>query len=206
MRVAVLMLLGALLVQKAVAAPQVDGVVVEARQGWIACSFHVTELLDERTTSTVASGLSGTCLFRLAIVGADDRVLGQRAWQWRISRDLWEDRYTVEGGDDARTFASLAQADSFCAQVQRMPVISRARLKPADVYRVAVSVVVQPLGAEDQDRLSQYVSRKGGDDREEVDLDLGAFLGGLFGKGSTGRERVSYVGSMFRPAELEERP
>lgn len=204
--VVVVLMLGALLAPEVVAAARVDGLAVGAQQGWITCSFHVTDLLDERTTSTVASGLSGTCVFRVAIVGADDHVVGQRAWQWRISRDLWEDRYVVSGGDEVRTFASLAQADSFCARVPPLPVVPRGRLRPDAAYRVAVSVVVQPLAAEDQDRLSQYVSRKGGGDREEVDLDLGAFFGGLFGKGTTGRERVSFVGSAFRPADLEERP
>ncbi len=207
MRVTVVMLVLLFASATAHAAARVENVVVETGGGWVACSFRVADLLDERTASTIASGLSGTCIYRLAIVDADDRVLGQMAWQWQLGRDLWEDRYVVRGADGAHSFASLAQADSFCARAARVPVVSRERLRPDRWYRVAVSVEVQPLGAADQDRLSQYVNRKGGSgDREEVDLDLGAFFGGLFGRGGSARERVSYVGPAFRVGDLKERP
>lgn len=191
----------------ALASARVENVVVELDDGWVACSLQVAGLLDERTASTIDSGLSGTCVFRLAIVDASDRVLGQRVWQWQLSRDLWEDRYLVRGDGGTHTFRSLAQADSFCSRAARVPLVARDGLQADRLYRLAVSVEVQPLGAEDQDRLSQYVSRKGGSgDREEVDLDLGAFFGGLFGRGGSGRERVSHVGAPFRVGDLKERP
>ena len=143
------------------AAARVENVVVEADGGWVACSFHVAGLLDERTASTIASGLSGTCVFRLALVDGDDRVLGQRAWQWQLGRDLWEDRYVVRGADGAHSFASLAQADSFCARATRVPLVSRDRLLAERPYRVAVSVEVQPLGAADVLRRSGQARREG---------------------------------------------
>jgi hypothetical protein len=204
MRAAALLLVIGLSTQTAHAAGRVESIVVEVDGAWVACSLHVAGLLDERTTSTIASGLSGTCRFRLAIVGEDDRIVGQRAWQWRLSRDLWEDRYVVQGDDGTHHFATLAQADTFCARIVRMPVVRRDQLQVGRAYRVAVAVEVQPLAAEDQDRLSQYVSRKGGSgDREEVDVDLGQFFGGLFGRGGSGRERVSSMGPAFRVGDLE---
>jgi hypothetical protein len=207
MRLTVVMLVLLFAATTTYAAARVENVAVQTEGDWVACSFHVADLLDDRTASTIASGLSGTCLFRLAIVDAGDRVVGQRLWQWQLSRDLWEDRYVVSGADGAHTFVSLAQADSFCARAERVRLMPRERLRPDRSYRVAVSVEVQPLGAEDQDRLSQYVNRKGGNgDREEVDLDLRAFFGGLFGRGGSGRERISYVGPEFRAVDLKERP
>ena len=81
-----------------------------------------------------------------------------------------------------------------------------SRLESDVEYHLSVVVEVLPLAVEDQDRLSRYISRRGGGTREELDLDLGSIFGRLFKGGRSGRTSISHRGPTFRPQNLEVRP
>jgi hypothetical protein len=202
--------LSLLLAATAVTAAENDASVVaaevHARGDWLHASVAFADLLDLRTASTIDSGLSGVCAYEISVLGPGDAALGRRTWTLRLDHDLWEDLYTVTGPDSAIVVSGLAAMDSVCSRIDSVPLLPLSRLEPGVEYRLAVVVEVLPLGTEDQDRLSQYISRRGGGTREELDLDLGSLFGRLFKGGRAGRTSVSHRGPTFRSATLEVRP
>jgi hypothetical protein len=179
---------------------------VHAHDGWLGASVQFRDLLDLRTASTIDSGLSGVCAYEVSVLGPDQTVLGRRTWTLRLEHDLWEDRYQVVGPDGTVAVPGIAAMDSVCSRVDVPRLLPLERLDPAQEYLLTVVVEVLPLATEDQDRLSRYISRRGGGTREELDLDLSTLFGRLFKGGRAGRTTLSHRGPTFRPQLLEVRP
>lgn len=179
---------------------------VHARDQWLHVSVQFADLLDLRTASTIDSGLSGVCAYEVSVLGPGDAAIGRRTWTLRLDHDLWEDRYVISGPDGEITVSGLAAMDSVCSRIDDLRVLPLVRLEPEVEYRLSVVVEVLPLATEDQDRLSRYISRRGGGAREELDLDLGSLFGRLFQGGRSGRTSISYRGPAFRGRSLEVRP
>ena len=134
-------------------------------------------------------------------------VVQERLLEWSLRFDLWEGRYLLEGPDGPRSLPSLAAADSVWSRLAGEPVCPLERLQSSVEYRLTVRIAVRPLAAADRERLSRYVSRhSGGGSGEQVNLDLGAVLAGVFGRRQQGERTVEYIGTWFRAGELEERP
>ncbi len=179
---------------------------VHARDAWLHASVQFADLLDLRTASTIDSGLSGVCAFEVSVLGPGDTALGRRTWTLRLEHDLWEDRYVIVGPDGETEVSGLAAMDSVVSRIDGVRLLPMSRLEPDVEYHLTVVVEVLPLAVEDQDRLSRYISRRGGGTREELDLDLGSIFGRLFQGGRSGRTSISHHGPTFRPRTLEVRP
>jgi hypothetical protein len=176
---------------------------LRAANGWLYADIQLRDVLDMRTASTIDSGLSGVCAYEVTLLGPGDAALGRRTWTLRLEHDLWEDRYLVRSDEGTHDLPSLAAMDSLCSQIQDLRLLPLERLEPDTEYRLSLVMEVLPLAAEDQDRLSHYISRRGSDNREELDLDLGSLFGRLFTGGRAGRTSLAYEGPPFRPRSLE---
>ncbi len=204
--IAVLLTLMAMAVRAEGPAASVVSAEVHVRDDWLHASVQFRNLLDLRTASTIDSGLSGVCAYEISVLGPGDAALGRRTWTLRLEHDLWEDRYVISGPDGDMDVAGLAAMDSVCSRIDAVRLVPLSRLEPDGVYSLTVVVEVLPLAMEDQDRLSQYISRRGGGTREELDLDLGSLFGRIFKGGRSGRTTISHRGPTFRPQALEVRP
>lgn len=176
------------------------------QDGWVRLDLHARDLLDARTTSTVESGLPGTCVYDLRIEDRGGVVVAERLLQMSLRFDLWEGHYLLEGADGARSLPSLAAADSAWSRLAGEPVGRLDRLGPAIEYRLVARIVVRPLAPGDRERLSRYLSQHSGGGLEQVNLDLGAILSGIFGRRAPGERIVESSSGWFRPGDLEERP
>jgi hypothetical protein len=179
---------------------------VHARDQWLCASLRFEALIDLRTASTIDSGLSGVCAYELSVLGPEDRAVARRTWTLSLQHDLWEDRYVIVGPEGETEVPGIAAMDSVCSHLESVPLTPLERLEPDARYELRVVVEVLPLASEDQDRLSRYISRRGGGAREELDLDLGSLFGRLFEGGRSGRTTVSHRGPAFLPRSLEVRP
>jgi hypothetical protein len=188
------------------ATPSVVSASVHVRGDWLHADVRLRDLIDDRTASTIDSGLSGVCAYEVAVLGPNDEVVGRRVWTLRLEHDLWEDRYLVASADRELALPSLAAMDSVCSHVHDLRLAPLARFEPGEEYRLVVAVEVLPLGAEAQDRLSRYISRRGDTSRRDVDLDLGSLFGRLFTGRDAGRASLSHRGPAFRADTLERRP
>ncbi len=174
--------------------------------GWLRLDLRARNLLDDRTVSTIESGLPGTCVFHLRVENRDGEVVVERLVELSLRFDLWENHYVLDGEGESLTLPSLAAADSAWSTLHGQRLCALDRLAPQDEYRVLVRTAVQPLAPEDRERLSHYVSRNSGGGGEEVALDLGALISGIFGRHGSGERIVEYAGRYFRRDDLEVRP
>ena len=206
----IILVLTALVAATAALAQDGSAAVVDAsvhgRDGWLHADVRLRDVLDARTASTVDSGLSGVCAYEVRVIDPDGREVAWQAWALHLEHDLWEDRYLVRGREGEWTLPSLAAMDSLCSTIEDLRLVPLSRLDIDVEYRLTVKVEVQPLAAEDRDRLSRYVSRRDNRNREELDFDLGNLFGSLFTGGGGRRTSLAYTGSAFRPRALEHRP
>ena len=185
--------------------PRVLGAELAVRDGWLVAEIRLSGLIDQRTASTIDSGLPGICAYEVTLRGPGDQVRERVTWTLRLEHDIWEDRYLVRGPEGARQVASIAAMDSAAAHVAGLRLLPVAELQADREYRLQLSVEVLPLGAEAEDRLTRYLSRRGGGSREELDVDLGSLFSRVFGGGGGGggRTSISWTGPRFRPAGLD---
>ncbi|MEZ4388592.1 MAG: hypothetical protein R3D98_13675 [Candidatus Krumholzibacteriia bacterium] len=187
-------------------AAAVTGTAVYSRDDWLYADLALRDVIDSRTRSTIDSGLSGVCAYEVTLLDSGSQVVVRRRWALHLEHDLWDDQYLVRGPEGEHLLASLAAMDSLCSSIDGLRLTPLGRLDLDGVYRLQVTVEVQPLAAEDQDRLARYVSRRGDRNREELDLDLGSLFGRLFTGGRGGTTAVDFTGPDFRPRALEHRP
>ncbi len=185
--------------------PRVLGAELAVRDGWLVADIRLSGLIDQRTASTIDSGLPGICGYEVTLHGPGDQVRERLTWTLRLEHDIWEDRYLVRGPDGAREVASIAAMDSAAAHIADLQLIPVAELGPDRQYHLQLSVEVLPLGAEAEDRLTHYLSRRGGGSREEMDVDLGSLFSRVFGGGGGGggRTSIAWTGPGFRPGTLD---
>ncbi len=187
-------------------AGEVTGADVYRQGDRLLVDVMAADLLDERTTMTVDSGLPGTCVYHLRIEDRQHRAVVDQWVEMSLRLDLWEGVYLLEGTGAPRSFPTLAAADSAWSRIRGHGLVAIDRLQAGAEYRLKIGLAVQPLAPEDRERLSRYVSRNSGGAGEEVALDVGKVFSRLF-RGSGGDASVeSHVGEFFRLEDLEVRP
>jgi Domain of unknown function (DUF4390) len=186
------------------------GQVAEARiyldDGWVRLDLSARDLLDERTTLTIDSGLPGTCVYRLRIENRQHETVVEHYLEQTLRLDLWENIYFLQYRGAERSFESLADADDAWSHLQRYPLIRESGLRPEQSYRLIIQVAVRPLAAEDRERMSRYVQRHSGSGSEELSLDLGALLAGMFGHKGGDEKVARHEGLWFGITDLEVQP
>ncbi len=175
-------------------------------QGRLFVEVQASDLLDERTASTIDSGLPGTCVYHIRVEDTNQMLVAERFLDLSLRLDLWENIYLLDGPMGQTSFNSLAAADSAWSHLPGVDLCTIERLVPSQLYQVQVQIAVHPLAPEDRARLSRYVSSNSGHNREELALDLGALFGRLLGKGSSDKAQTRAVSPIFQREDLEEQP
>ncbi len=174
--------------------------------GTLHAEVRSRDLLDERTRSTIESGLPGTCLYFFRVEDRAGRAVAEVYVERTLRFDLWENRFLLEGGDQPLSLTSAAEADSAFSHLADRVLGPLHRLPPGKEYRVVVQIAVRPLAPEDRRRLSRYVSRTSGGGGEEVALDLSVVFGRILGEKSKSRPSIQHTGPYFRVDDLSEGP
>ena len=167
-------------------------------EGWLVVDLQLGDLLDDRTRSTVESGLPGSCLIEVELrdAGADYSVT--RRLERSLEVDLWEDVVRMIENGRELVFASIAEADSAWSRWSSLRVAQWATLSADREYHLRVAVHVQPLGAEERERVSRWVSAGDRGDRRDVSIDMGGLVRRFFGSGDDGGEVEVWRGPAFR--------
>jgi len=150
---------------------------------WLVVDLQLAELLDARTLSTVESGLPGSCLLEVELREQNADAIVIRRLERSLELDLWED--VVRLIEDGREFVfnSIAEADSAWSAWPSVRLAQWASLAQDRTYQLRVAVHVQPLGSEERERVSRWVSESERNDRRDFSIDMGGLVRRFFGSG-----------------------
>jgi len=186
-------------------ATEIISVQPERRDGWLRLAVHARDLLDDRTRSTVESGLPGTCVYRIVLVNDQGAISAQRLLSFALRFDVWEELYRLDGPGGEQVFSSLADADSAWANLENIAIARLNTLRETSQYRLQVFVAVRPIAPEDRLRVAEFVNQSSAGQSEEMHIDIGALVSRLVG-GRRPDAGESFETGPFRPAELTEDP
>lgn len=188
------------------AAGSVEEVYIYKQTGSLRVEMHAGDLLDERTASTIDSGLPGTCVYYLRLEDQNESLVAEQFLEFSLQLNLWENLYFLSAPTGQLVYETLAAADSAWSHLYAVDVCPLARLERERAYRVQVQIAVQPLAPEVRERLSKYVSSNSSRSREELAVDLSALLGRLLGGSGSAGDQARFTSDLFHIGDLEERP
>jgi hypothetical protein len=174
---------------------------------WLCAEVRARNLLDAHTRSTIESGLPGTCVYRISLHEQDGPRIAERVLALILRFDVWNERYELQIlGSEApkeeplmQRFTSLAAADSAWSHVAAARVVRRDRLRPERRYQLRIEALVQPLAAEDRERLSRYVREQSAGTHNDFLIDVGALLW-RFRPGEPGKSQAAqFATGWFQP-------
>jgi hypothetical protein len=164
------------------------------------------DLLDERTTLTIESGLPGTCVYRLRLEDRSGGLVAERWVERSLRFDLWENRYVLESEEGTLALPTLAAADSAISRLVNCDLCPLSQLRSTEEYRVILQIAVRPLGTERKKRLSRYVNRASAGGDGAIALDLNALFGHVMAETESSRPVIGRVSPFFRAGDLEVTP
>ncbi|RKZ13338.1 hypothetical protein DRQ53_13495 [bacterium] len=169
------------------------------REGdWLVVDLQLADLLDERTRSTVESGLPGSCLLEIELRDERGKYSTTRRLERSLEVDLWEDVVRMIESSHELVFRSLAEADSAWSNWSSLRLAQWSSLPQGRTYHLRIGVHVQPLGAEERERVSRWVSAGDRGDRRDVSIDVGGLMRRFFGSGGDIGEVQVWSGPKFQ--------
>lgn len=179
---------------------------VRQESGWLVADLQLADLLDERTLSTVESGLPGSCLLEVELRDDESDFRVVRRLERTLEVDLWEDVVRMIEAGRELAFASIAEADSAWSNWSSVRIAQWSTLPGDRTWHLRVAVHVQPLGAEERERVSKWVSAGDRGDRRDVSIDMGGLVRRFFGSGEDLGQVEVWRGPTFRLEAIGEGP
>ena len=164
---------------------------------WLVVDLRLADLLDPRTRSTVESGLPGSCLLEIELRDEDAEFAMTRRLERSLEVDLWEDVVRLIEDGRELVFRSLAEADSAWSTWSSLRMARWSTLPQDRHYHLQISVHVEPLGAEERERVSRWVSRSEHNDRRDYSIDMGGLVRRFFGSAEEDRDVNLWRGPPF---------
>jgi hypothetical protein len=111
----------------------------------------------------------------------------------------------IEAGR-AFAFPSIAEADSAWSNWSSVRIARWSTLPDGREWHLRVAVHVQPLGAEERERVSKWVSAGDRGDRRDVSIDMGGLVRRFFGSGEDLGQVEVWQGPAFRLESVGREP
>ena len=168
--------------------------------------MRAQDLLDERTTLTVESGLFGVCVYWLRLEDRSGGLVAERWVERSLWFDMWENLYVLASEEGTLGLPTLAAADSAISRLVNYDLCPLSQLQSTEEYRLTLQVAAGPLGTERKKRLSRYVNRASAGGDGAISLDLDALFGHVMGETESPRPVIGRVSEFFRAGDLRETP
>ncbi len=168
--------------------------VMPGREGnLVVCHLKTTGLPAAKQLQSMRSGLISSVELDLALLDEKDRLLGGNTMTLRLAFDLWEEVFSVREDGRERRFNTLADLESYLAELNNLPVTPTANLDQDQQYRLRVGMVINSIAPEEQKRVEGVIAgdnrpRREGQDQQEASVSLGRLIR-MFYKGGNDERR-----------------
>ncbi len=173
----------------------------------VVCRLHTLGLPGEKQLQSMRSGLVSALELNLVLVDENDQLLGGHSMSLRMGFDLWEEVFSVRSDGRERRFQSLADLQSYLADLGNLPVVPFHLLGPDGHYRLKVGLVVHAIAPDEQKRVEDVIvgeqgRRREGQDQQEASVSLGRLIRLFYKGGREGRDGQQLMSAWFTRKEL----
>jgi hypothetical protein len=172
----------------------------------VRAEVRARDLLDERTTQTIKSGLPGTCVYLLRLEDRSGHLVTERFVQRSLRFEVWDKRYVLESEEETLALPTLAAADSAFSRLSGCELCPLSLLRSTEEYQLILRIAVRPLAPEARENLSGYVSQNSADESAGLALDLSARFGRAMEEKGSSRQVIGHASPFFRAGDLREAP
>jgi hypothetical protein len=163
-------------------------------------------LLNKRTTTTIESGLPGSCVYLLRLQDRSGRPVAERYVEWNLRYDMWLGGYLLEGAEDTLALPTLAAADSAISRLANYDLCPVSRLQSGEEYQLVLQIAVRPLASGDRKHLFRFASHGGDADDAGITFDLNRIFGHALEEEEGSRQIIGRASPFFRAGDLKEAP
>lgn len=203
----VLLLLGAGMV-RAEEAPRVTGVTAAREGDQVVCYLTTSGLPGERLLQSMRSGLVSEVAIEATLLDERKRVLGARRLSLRLAFDLWDEVFSVKGGDAEQRFTELSELAAYLGELPPLAVAPLAALRSDGRYRMHVGLQVHPVASESRERVGEVIAgeqrpRREGDNAQEASVSLGRLIRLFYAGSGDKAEGLEILSRWFTLEELD---
>ncbi len=146
--------------------------VVQVRPFLAGDSLHVLirseQVFDEKITGTIKSGLPCLVEVEIELRDAAGRVLERAREPFRISYDIWEEKYQLQSRDSTRIFVDFARIRRYFTVFRSAAIVPLRALATAQRYRLRVRIGVAPISSRQSRKLSGWLEAGGQKSEEDI--------------------------------------
>ncbi len=173
----------------------------------VVCHLKTDGLPGAKQLQSMRSGLVSAVELKMALVGENDEILGGRSLSLRMAFDLWEEVFSVRTDGRERRFNSLADLQTYLADLQGLPVANAALVDADKRYRLRVGLVVHAIAPDEQRRVEDVIAgeqrpRREGQDQQEASVSMGRLIRMFYKGGGDDQDGQELASIWFIGKEL----
>lgn len=189
-------------------APRVTGVTAAREGDQVVCRLTTSGLPGERLLQSMRSGMVSEVAIEATLLDDRKRVLGAKRLSLRLAFDLWDEVFSVQGGDAEQRFSELSELAAYLGALEPLSVAPLASLEPAGRYRVHVGLQVHPVATESRERLGDIIAgeqrpRREGDNAQEASVSLGRLIRLIYAGSGDDGDGLEALSKWFTLEELD---
>ncbi len=123
----------------------------------LAVSVEVKNLFSPRITGTIQSGLPSIIQIEIRLEDDGGQEVAYKFISRQISYDIWEERYTVDGGDTVLVFSEFDSVMAFGRRLDLEALTPVAELDARQTYVVQVRAGIVPISTRQAERVSDWL-------------------------------------------------
>lgn len=187
--------------------PTIESLRLSVENNYLSADVTSSGLFSERITGTIQSGLPAVVDLFYYLSTLDGGALAENVFSLSLSYDVWEDIYTIDTGDTAVSYTSLAHVKQAVQTLHHLELVSLDSIDPGRSYRVHMSIMINPLRGADRDQIAGWVRENvwAGDDdswHRQV-LNLNELISHFFSKeGGVVNQSGWYKSDIIKPDSL----
>ncbi len=135
-------------------------------------SLHVVvrseNIFNPKISGTINSGLPCLVEVQVELYDHRGRVVRRLVQPFRISYNIWEEKYQLESPDSTVIFTDFSRLRKHFTLFRSAGIVAQAGLKPSQSYRLRVRIGVAPISSRQSRKLSGWLDSSGKKDQDDI--------------------------------------